>query len=82
MAMNTVSQPAPVEPEKLKPMLHLKIERMDTAQLRVLNRVLMQIEAEDLADRLGTSFDQDHDQGKLRRIPELVRQFRAEHRYS
>ena len=82
MAMKTVSQPAPVESEKLKPMLHLKIERMDTAQLRVLYRVLMQIEAEDLADRLGKSFDQDQDQGKLRRIPELVRQFRAEHRYS
>ena len=42
----------------------------------------MQIEAEDLADRLGKSFDQDQDRGKLRRIPELVRQFRAEHRYS
>jgi len=82
MAMKAVSQPAPAEPEKLKPLLHLKIERMDTAQLRVLNRVLMQIEAEDLADRLGKSFDQDQDQGKLRRIPELVRQFRAEHRYS
>jgi len=82
MAMKAVSQPAPAEPEKLKPLLHLKIERMDTAQLRVLNRVLMQIEAEDLADRLGKSFDQDRDQGKLRRISELVRQFRAEHRYS
>jgi len=80
--MNTVSQPAPIEPEKLKPVLHLKIERMNGQQLSLLNHIMLQLEAEDLAERLGTAFDEDRAQDKLRRIPELVRRFRAEHRYT
>ena len=78
--MNSGTQ-QPSEREKLKPVLHSKIERMNEDQLRLLNRVLLQIEAEDLADRLSEGFEQDQAQDKLRRIPELVRQFRAEHRY-
>jgi hypothetical protein len=73
---------APVEPEKLKPILHEKIERMNGEQLVLLDRVLMQLEAEQVADRLGEAFDADHTEGKLRRVAELVRQFRAEHRYA
>ena len=77
-----MSQPMPIEPEKLKPVLHEKIERMNGEQLSLLNRVLMQVEAEELADRLNETFDKDREQGKLRRISELVQQFRAEHRYA
>jgi tRNA A37 N6-isopentenylltransferase MiaA len=66
----------------LKPALHEKIERMDAEQLSLLNRVLLQVEAEELADRLNEAFDQDREQGRLRRISELVKQFRAEHRYA
>ena len=73
---------APVEPEKLKPVLHEKIERMDGDQLALLDRVLRQLEAEQAAERLGEAFDGDHAQGKFQRVAELVRQFRAEHRYS
>ena len=73
---------APVEPEKLKPVLHEKIERMNGEQLALLDRVLLQIEAEQVADRLSEAFDADHAQGRLRRATELVRQFRAEHRYA
>ena len=51
-------------------------------QLALLDRVLLQLEAEQVADRLGEAFDADHAQGKLRRVAELVRQFRAEHRYA
>ena len=80
--MNTVSQPEQIEPEKLRPVLHLKIERMNGQQLSVLNRVMLQLEAEELAERLGTVFDKDGAQDKLGHIPELVRRFRAEHRYA
>ena len=66
----------------MKPALHEKIERMDAEQLSLLNRVLLQVEAEELADRLNEAFDQDREQGRLRRISELVKQFRAEHRYA
>jgi hypothetical protein len=71
-----------IEPEKLKPVLHDKIERMDGWHLSLLNRVLLQIEAEELAGRLSEDFDHDNEQGLLRRIPELVKQFRDEHRYA
>lgn len=70
------------EPEKLKPVLHLKIERMNERQLAVLNRVLLQMEVEEMAESLGEAFDQDQEQGKMRRIPELVKEFRAGHRYA
>ena len=73
---------APLEPEKLKPVLHEKIERMNGEQLVLLDRVLLQLEAEQSADRLSEAFDADHAQGKLQRVAELVRQFRAEHRYA
>jgi len=73
---------APVEPEKLKPVLHEKIERMNGEQLVLLDRVLLQLEAEQAAERLGEAFDADHAQGKLQRVAELVRQYRAEHRYA
>ena len=77
-----MSQPTPIELEKLKPVLHEKIERMDAEHLLLLNRVLLQVEAEELADRLNDAFDQDRAQGKLRRVSELVKQFRAGHRYA
>jgi hypothetical protein len=77
-----MSQPTPIEPEKLKPVLHEKIERMDAEHLSLLNRVLLQIEAEELADRLNDAFDQDRAQGRLRLVSELVKEFRAGHRYA
>jgi hypothetical protein len=80
--MKFMAQPLNIEPEKLKPALYEKIERMDAEQLSLLNRVLLQVEAEELADRLNEAFDQDREQDRLRRISELVKQFRAEHRYA
>ncbi len=80
--MKSSQAAAPLEPEKLKPVLHEKIERMTGAQLVLLDRVLLQLEAEQAAERLGEAFDADQAQGKLQRVAELVRQFRAEHRYA
>jgi hypothetical protein len=80
--MKPAAHLVPVEPEMLKPVLHDKIERMDGQHLVLLNRLLLQLEAEELAERLGEAFDEDHAQGLLRRIPELVKQFRPGHRYA
>jgi len=80
--MKSASQLVPVELEKLKPVLHDKIERMDGQHLALVNRLLLQLEAEELAERVGEAFDKDHEQGLLRRIPELVKQFRTGHRYA
>jgi hypothetical protein len=73
---------APAAAESLKPRLHFKIERMSPAQLALLDHVVLQIEAEDQADRLGEAFDQDREQGKLQRLAEMVQQFRAAHPYA
>ena len=80
--MKPAPQPMPIEPEKLKPVLHEKIERMDGEHLNLVNRLLLQLEAEERAERLGEAFDKDHEQGLWQRIPELVKQFRAGHRYA
>ncbi len=77
-----MAKPTPIAPENLKPVLLEKIERMDAEHLSLLNRVLLQVEAEELADRLNEAFDGDREQGKLRRVSELVKQFRAEHCYA
>jgi hypothetical protein len=68
-------------PEELKPALHIKIDHMSEAQLRILHRVLQQIEMEELAEKIGKDFDRDDEANKFQRIPELVQQFRAEHPY-
>jgi len=80
--MKPLLQPMAIDPEKLKPALHEKIERMDGLQLSLLNRVLLQLEAEELAGRLSEGFGQDHEQGLLLRIPELVKVFRDQHHYA
>jgi hypothetical protein len=82
MIMKTSSFSNPVPPEKLKPVLHEKIDRMNGEQLVLLDRVLLQIEAEERIDRLAEAFDRDEAEGKFQQIVELVRQFRAEHRYT
>jgi hypothetical protein len=82
LTVKPVWQPTSTEIEKLKPVLHDKIERMDSLQLSVLNRVLLQLEAEGLAGRLSEGFEKDYEQGLQRRIPELVKEFRDRHRYA
>jgi len=73
---------APAAADSLKPRLHWKIERMNPAQLALLDRLVLQIEAEDQADRLCEAFDEDRAQGKLQRLAEMVQQFRAAHPYA
>jgi hypothetical protein len=80
--MKRGSPSSPVPPEQLKPVLHEKIERMGGEQLSLLNRVLLQLEVEERADRLSEAFDKDHAAGRWQRVAELVREFRAKHRYA
>ena len=73
---------APVPPEPRKPVRHGKIERMNGEQLALLDRVLLQLEAEQAADHLSEAFDADQAQGKFHRVAKLIKQFRAKHRYA
>jgi hypothetical protein len=54
---------------------------MTGEQLALLDRVLLQLEVEQAADHLSEAFDADHAEGKFQRVAELVREWRAEHRY-
>lgn len=56
---------APIESERLKRLLHEKIDRLSAGQLSLLNRVLLQLEAEELAENLDAAFDDDRNAGKL-----------------
>jgi hypothetical protein len=45
--MKPAPQPMALEPEKLKPVLHEKFERMDGEHLNLVNSMLPQLEAEE-----------------------------------
>ena len=80
--MNSALEPTPVPPDKLKPLLHDKIEHMDAARLSLLNRILLQLEAEELADHLSDSFDAGLKSDTPQQIAALITEFRAQHRYA
>jgi hypothetical protein len=67
---------APVDPHQLRPLLHAEIDRMDDVNLAVLHRVALQLELEDVVARLDAGFDEDHADGKLSRLPEIIKEAR------
>ena len=71
----------PVQGESLKKLLHDKIDRLDSVQLSLLNRVLLQLEAEGLAADLDIAFDEDRNSGKLteQRVQQVVSAVRGRH---
>ena len=73
----------PTDGQQLKQLLHKKIEGLNPGTLSLLNRVLLQLEAEELAQRLDESFDEDQKTGKLtgKRVQSIISQVRGEHRY-
>ena len=44
--------------ETLRPLLHAEIDRLPAASLELLHRIALQLELEDLSDRLDEGFDQ------------------------
>ena len=69
--------------QSLKKVLHEKIEQLTADRLSLLNRVLLQLEAEELARKLDADFDTDREAGKLssERVQQVLSQVRAEHSY-
>jgi hypothetical protein len=67
-------------PEQLRPLLHEKIEALDAEHLALLHRVLLQMEVEELADKLGAAFDADAEDLRWSRLPEIIRECRARRR--
>lgn len=74
----------PTDGQSLKKALHEKIEQFNERKLSLINGVVMQLEAEDLAHELDAAFDQDRREGKLtsERIQRILSEVRAKHRYA
>ena len=67
----------PTDPAELRPLLHAEIDRMAGESLALLHRVALQLELEEVCDRLDEGFDSDRVAGKLVRLPEIIREARA-----
>ena len=65
-------------PEKLRPEIIQRVEALDAESLLLLHRVLLTVEKERLWHELSTEAAQDRRAGKLDRLPEIIREARAE----
>ena len=75
---------APADTQGLKKLLHEKIDQLEPSKLSLINRIMMQLEAEELAANLDAGFDDDRRKGKLttERVEEIISKVRAEHPYN
>jgi hypothetical protein len=67
-----------LEPKKLRPEIIHRVEAMDDESLLLLHRVLLIVEKERLWRELAAETEQDRRSGKLERLPEIIREARAE----
>jgi len=67
-----------LEPRKLRPEIIQRIETMDDESLLLLHRVLLHVEKERLWRELSAEAEADRGSGKLDRLPEIIREARAE----
>lgn len=69
--------PTSFDPADLRPTLHARIDQLDGEALAVLHRVALQLELEQLVTQVDAEFDALRAQGRLERVPEIVRDARA-----
>jgi FixJ family two-component response regulator len=71
----------PTDSESLKRSLHDRIEQLKERELALLNRVALQLEAEELARDLDEAFDADRRAGRLtrERVEQVIAEVRARH---
>jgi hypothetical protein len=67
-----------LEPKKLRPELIQRVEAMDDESLLVLHRVMLIVEKDRLWRELAAEAEQDRRSGKFERLPEIIRDARAE----
>ena len=67
----------PVDPKELRPLLHAEVDKLGDENLVVLHRVALELELDEVTDRLNAGFDEDRVAGKLARLPEIIRVARA-----
>jgi hypothetical protein len=67
-----------LEPQKLRPKIIERIEAMDDESLLLLHRMLLHVEKEKLWHESSTESEADRASGKLDRLPDIIREARAE----
>jgi hypothetical protein len=67
-----------LEPNKLRPEIIHRIETMDDESLLLLHQVLLHVEKERLWRELSAEAETDRHSGKFDRLPEIIREARAE----
>ncbi len=67
----------PLDPNELRPLLHAEVDKLRDENLLLLHRVAMELELEEVTERLDAGFDDDHLCGKLARVSEIIREARA-----
>ena len=67
----------PLDPQQLRPLLHAEVDKLRDENLLVLHRVVLELELDEVTERLNTGFDADRAAGKLARVPEIIRAARA-----
>ena len=67
-----------LEANKLRPEIIQRIEALGDESLLLLHRVLLIVEKDHLWRELSAEVEQDRVSGKFERLPEIIRQARAE----
>ena len=78
MAHDGVMEATVLEARKLRPELIQRIEAMDDESLLLLHRLLPRLEKERLWRELSADAEADRRSGKLDRLPDIIREARAE----
>ena len=63
----------PLVPKELCPLLHAEVDKLRDENLLVLHRVALELESDEVTERLNAGFDADRAAGKLARVPENIR---------
>jgi hypothetical protein len=70
--------PPVLEPKKLRPEIIQRIGSMDDDSLLLLHHILLLVEKEHLWRELSAEAELDRRSGKLGRLPDIIRDARAE----
>ena len=67
-----------LEPKKLRPEIIQRIEALDDQDLLLVHRILLTVEKERLWRELSAEIEEDRRSGKFDKLPEVIRQARAD----
>ncbi len=67
----------PTDSQALRPLLHAEVNKLGDENRRLLHRVAMELELEEVTGRLNDGFDEDLRAGKLGRLPQIIQTARA-----